>query len=117
MFVILFFRETSSESSVSESSYSESDSSESSEDNRPRMKPNRAIPRPIMKPAARPISIKPQFSLANMQNFRRAIPPPKRKVVKDRFYDRSRDIPNDVYFGDVKGKILELEVVSVIYNN
>lgn len=30
--------------------------------------------------------------------------PMKRPVVKkDRFYDKSRDIPNDVYFGDVKG--------------
>lgn len=32
--------------------------------------------------------------------------PMKRPMVKkDRFYDRSRDIPNDVYFGDVKGKV------------
>lgn len=30
----------------------------------------------------------------------------KRKIKRDRFYDRSRDIPNDVYFGDVKGKRL-----------
>lgn len=31
--------------------------------------------------------------------------PIKKKIAKkDRFYDRSRDIPNDVYFGDVKGK-------------
>lgn len=29
--------------------------------------------------------------------------PIKKKIVKkDRFYDRSQDIPNDVYFGDVK---------------
>jgi hypothetical protein len=64
----------------------------------------RPMMKPIMKPSMGPISIRPQFSLSNMQNFRRAIPPPKRKVVRDRFYDRSRDIPNDVYFGDVKGK-------------
>lgn len=30
--------------------------------------------------------------------------PIRRKIAKkDRFYDKSRDIPNDVYFGDVKG--------------
>jgi hypothetical protein len=26
----------------------------------------------------------------------------KKKIKQDRFYDRSRNIPNDVYFGDVK---------------
>jgi hypothetical protein len=31
--------------------------------------------------------------------------PIKKKIMKkDRFYDKSRDIPNDVYFGDVKGE-------------
>lgn len=31
--------------------------------------------------------------------------PIKRKIAKkDRFYDKSRDIPNDVYFGDVNGE-------------
>lgn len=31
--------------------------------------------------------------------------PIKRKLAKkDRFYDKSRDIPNDVYFGDVNGE-------------
>lgn len=33
------------------------------------------------------------------------VPIKKQIVKKDRFYDRSRDIPNDVYFGDVKGKL------------
>jgi hypothetical protein len=31
------------------------------------------------------------------------VPIRKKIVKKDRFYDKSRDIPNDVYFGDVKG--------------
>jgi hypothetical protein len=28
----------------------------------------------------------------------------KKKIKRDRFYDRSRDIPNEVYFGDVNGE-------------
>jgi hypothetical protein len=32
------------------------------------------------------------------------VPIKRKPVKKDRFYDKSRDIPNDVYFGDVKGE-------------
>lgn len=52
---------------------------------------------------------RPKFTYANVPQLMRKVsapvvsrsskPQPKKK---DRFYDKSRDIPNDVYFGDVK---------------
>lgn len=39
--------------------------------------------------------------------------PIRRKITKkDRFYDKSRDIPNDVYFGDVKGLLSLISLFS-----
>jgi hypothetical protein len=41
--------------------------------------------------------------------------PIKKKIVrKDRFYDKSRDIPNDVYFGDVKGESSDIDEIGQI---
>lgn len=39
---------------------------------------------------------------------------PSRK--KDRFYDKSREIPNDVYFGDVTGRYLKKQITLYSYN-
>lgn len=108
--IIMFvncFRETSSESSGSDSTYSESSSEESSDDNRnaPR-KQNVLVRRPALVRPAMAVS-KPKFTFANMQAIKK-MTPPRRRAVKDRFYDRSRDIPNDVYFGDVKGDKFKL---------
>lgn len=83
------FVEGSSESedtTYSESSPSSSDSSV--EEIRPRGKP-------IIRKSPVIVQTK-SFSVTRV--------PIKKKITKrDRFYDRSRDIPNDVYFGDVKG--------------
>lgn len=100
-FIICFkiFRETSSESSGSDSSYSESSSEETSEEER---KKKVVYRRPV------PV-VKPKFTIANLQTIKK-FTPAKRKVVKDRFYDRSRDIPNDIYFGDVKGKQVDVSI-------
>lgn len=39
-----------------------------------------------------------------MKSYSHIPNPMRRKMKRDRFYDRSRDIPNEVYFGDVNGK-------------
>lgn len=77
-----------------DSTYSEdSSSSESSGDcnNKP-ISVNKVVHR---KPAFN--KPKPNFTVTRV--------PVKKKLVsaKDRFYDKSRAIPNDIYFGDVKG--------------
>lgn len=103
IFAIYNFRETSSDYSESESSYSESSSEEeSSEEDRKRGRKKVVARRPQHVPVAAPI--RPKFSFPNIQNIRRFVPQPQRRSVKDRFFDKSRKIPNDVYFGDVKGK-------------
>lgn len=98
MFTIMFivdFRETVSDSSEEseDSTYSEdSSSSESSGDRHKPINVNKVVHR------------KPAFNKPK-QNFTVARVPIKKKMVsaKDRFYDKSRAIPNDIYFGDVKG--------------
>lgn len=89
------FRETISDSSEEseDSTYSEdSSSSESSGDRHKPIIVNRVVHR-------KPVFTKPK------QNFTVKRVPIKKKLVKsnDRFYDKSRAIPNDIYFGDVKG--------------
>lgn len=80
------FVEGSSESE--DTSYSESSAS-SSESSGPDVR------RPTVKKAPFIVQTK-SFSVAR-------VPIRKKSGKKDRFYDKSRDIPNDVYFGDVKG--------------
>ena len=86
------FVDGSSESDDTSFSEPSSDSSDSSTEE---------APRPTMKTVAKktPVFIPSKsFTVTN-------VPTIKRKMVKkDRFYDKSRDIPNDVYFGDVNGK-------------
>jgi hypothetical protein len=60
------------------------------------------------RPRGRPPSIKREPSIAPVliqaKNFTVTKVPIRKTIIKrDRFYDRSRDIPNDVYFGDVNG--------------
>lgn len=58
-----------------------------------------------VRPKGRPV-VKKSPIIVQTRNFSVTRVPIKRKITKkDRFYDRSRDIPNDVYFGDVKGEI------------
>lgn len=58
-----------------------------------------------VRPKAR-LPMKKSPIIVQTKNFSVTRVPIKKKIVKrDRFYDRSRDIPNDVYFGDVKGEI------------
>lgn len=87
-----FFRDFVEGSSESEdTSYSESSeaSSDSSiEEERPRPKVH------VRKP---PVIVQSKSYSVTHAPFRKTI-------RKDRFYDKSRDIPNDVYFGDVNGK-------------
>ena len=98
MIVLMFtvnFRETVSDSSEEseDSTYSEdSSSSESSGDRHKPINVNKVVHR-------KPAYNKPK------QNFTVTRVPIKKKVIssKDRFYDKSRAIPNDIYFGDVKG--------------
>lgn len=57
------------------------------------------------RPRGRPVKKSP--IIVQTKSFSVTRVPIKNKIAKkDRFYDRSRDIPNDVYFGDVKGKKL-----------
>ncbi|CAO1408221.1 unnamed protein product [Diamesa serratosioi] len=86
--------ETMSDSSEEseDSTYSEdSSSSESSGDRNKPISVNKVVHR------------KPAFNKPK-QNFTVTRVPIKKKLVsaKDRFYDKSREIPNDIYFGDVK---------------
>lgn len=74
----------SSESEDTEYSASSAESSESSEEERPR---------PVFKKSPVIVQAK-SFTVTK-------VPIRKKLAKKDRFYDRSQDIPNDVYFGDV----------------
>lgn len=90
--------DSGSDSNFSDSSSSTSDSSDVQEvmtEKRPRGRP------PSIKKPSGPI-------IMQARNFTVTKAPIIRKNItkRDRFYDRSRDIPNDVYFGDVNGKIL-----------
>ena len=38
----------------------------------------------------------------------------RKKRKQDRFYDRSRAIPNDVYFGDVQGRSSFISIQNFI---
>lgn len=59
--------------------------------------------RPPLKPG-RPILMKKPPVFIPMKSYSHIPNPMRRKMKRDRFYDRSRDIPNEVYFGDVNGK-------------
>lgn len=99
------FVDDSDSSSYSES-ISSSESSESSSSSRERVKkrpPNsRPGPQNVKKSAT---SI--QNPIRNSFTITR-VPTKKEIEQKGRFYDKSRNIPNDVYFGDVKGTNLLL---------
>lgn len=92
--------------SDSDSDYSESSSSSSSSGG-------------VVKkaqPRGRPPVKKPPPVIVQTKSFTVTKVPIRKKIIKrDRFYDRSRNIPNDVYFGDVKGKfkyIFQIEALN-----
>lgn len=98
MYELMFnvdFRETISDSSEEseDSTYSEdSSSSESSGDRHKPITVNKVVHR------------KPAFTKPKANFIVKRVPIKKKLVPsKDRFYDKSRAIPNDIYFGDVKG--------------
>jgi len=85
-------KEFVSDSSESEdTSYSESSSSSESSD-----EDLRARERVVVKKS--PVIVQTKCYTVTK------VPIKKKKTSKDRFYDKSRDIPNDVYFGDVNGE-------------
>lgn len=88
--------EGSSESEDTTYSESSSSSSRSSDEDQPRR-----------------IIAKKSPILLQTKTFSVTRAPITRKISKkDRFYDKSRDIPNDVYFGDVKGEIVQLNIMQ-----
>ena len=94
----------SDSSSYSESiSSSESNSSESSASSREKVKrPPLVRPSPAsVTPIMRRTVPNPQIPMRSVTITK--VPVRKEIEQKDRFYDKSRNIPNDVYFGDVKG--------------
>lgn len=101
MIKFLFYRDfvDDSDESGSDSNFSDSSAStsESSDEERTEKRP-RGRPPTIKKPPIAPV-------LIQSKNFTVTKVPIRNNIIKrDRFYDRSRDIPNDVYFGDVNGK-------------
>lgn len=91
---LILFRDFVDGSSESEdTTYSESESYSSDSSNEVASKKGRP---PVYKKSPVIVQTK-SFSVTK-------VPLKKKLANKDRFYDRSRDIPNDVYFGDVNGK-------------
>lgn len=93
----------SSDSNFSDSSGSTSDSSDVQEvrvERRPRGRPPS-----LNKPSA--TTLAPVIMQAKTFTVTK-VPIRKNSIKRDRFYDHSRDIPNDVYFGDVNGKLFIL---------
>lgn len=56
-------------------------------------------------PGRPPLDRKPHVFMPSKSALFSPVPIPiKKKIKRDRFYDRSRDIPNEVYFGEINGK-------------
>lgn len=79
-----------------------SSSSDSSSSSRERVKKRPPPSRPG------PQSVKAAQNLIRNSVTITKVPTKKDMEQKGRFYDKSRNIPNDVYFGDVKGTKLLL---------
>ena len=90
------FVDDSDSSSYSES-VSSSSSSESSSSSRERVKKRPPPSRPG------PQNVKVAQNLIRNSVTITRVPTKKDMEQKGRFYDKSRNIPNDIYFGDVNG--------------
>lgn len=99
-----FVDDSDSSSSYSESiSSSGSSSSESSREKISKARPKQSVIK------------KPQIIVQTKSYTITKVPIQTQPVRKDRFFDESRNIPNDVYFGDVKGNSECRKIFSLKY--